>query len=65
MKEAKRGTYEYNKEYAQKWEKTQESFRIRVPAGQKAVWQDAAARAGESVNTYVIKAVEARMEKEG
>ena len=60
----KPGTYAYNKEYAKKWEAKQDSLRIRIPTGEKAVWQAAAARAGESVNQYVIKAVAPRMEKE-
>ena len=64
MKDAKPGTYEYNKEYAQKWENKQDRLLLRLPAGQKAVWQDQAARAGESLNTYIIKAVENRMNKE-
>lgn len=58
-------TYEQNKESAKRYLAKFDEIRIRIPAGQKAVWQDAAARAGESVNTYAIKAVEARMEKEG
>lgn len=57
-------SYEKNKAYAEKYLQKLDRVVIRVPAGQKAVWSDAAARAGESVNQYVIKAVEARMDKE-
>lgn len=35
-----------------------------VPKGEKAEIQKAAARAGESVNGYVLEAVRQRMEKE-
>ena len=41
-----------------------DEVRIRLPKGQKSVWQDAAARAGESLNQYIIKAVQNRMDKE-
>ena len=58
-------SYEVNKEYAKKYLSKFDEIRVRIPAGQKVVWQEAAARAGESVNQYVIKAVEARMQKEG
>ena len=60
-------SYEVNKEYAKKYLSKFDEVRIRIPAGQKAIWQDHAARAGESLNTYIIKAVETRMdaEKEG
>ena len=42
-----------------------EDIRIRVPKGRKAVIQAAATSAGESLNGYVAKAVEERMEREG
>lgn len=64
MKDAKPRTYEYNKEYAQKWENKQDRLLLRLPAGQKAIWQDHAARAGESLNAYIIKAVQNRMDNE-
>ena len=57
-------SYEQNKAYAEKYLQKLDRIVIRVPAGQKTVWQDHAARAGESLNQYIIKAVEARMDKE-
>ena len=57
-------SYEQNKEYAKRYREKQDLIQVRIPGGQKAVWHSAAARAGESVNTYVIKAVETRMDKE-
>ena len=57
-------SYEQNKEYAQKYLQKFDSITIRVPSGQKAVWQDHAAKQGESLNTYIINAVHARMDKE-
>lgn len=60
-------SYEQNKEYAKKYIQKFGLVQIRLPAGQKAVWQNRAARAGESLNQYIINAVENRMdtEKEG
>lgn len=60
-------TYEQNKAYAEKYLQKLERVVTRITPEQKALWQDAAARAGESVNQYVIRAVENRMkqEKEG
>lgn len=40
-----------------------EDLRIRVPKGRKAVIQAAADAAGDSLNGYVVGAVEARMER--
>lgn len=64
MKDAKPGTYGYNKEYAQKWDAKFDKLLLRLPAGQKAVWQDHAAAQGESMNQYIIKAVQNRMDAE-
>lgn len=64
MKDAKPGTYEYNKEYAQKWDAKFDKLLLRLPAGQKAVWQRAASDKGESLNQYIINAVESRTDKE-
>lgn len=60
-------TYEQNKAYAEKYLQKLERVVTRITPEQKAAWQAAAARADESVNQYVIKAVENRMkqEKEG
>ena len=57
-------TYEQNKDYAKRYLAKFDEVRVRIPAGQKVVWQDVAAVAGESVNQYVIRAVEERMNRE-
>jgi len=57
-------TYEQNKDYAKRYLAKFDEVRVRIPAGQKAVWQEAATTAGESVNQYVIRAVEERMSRE-
>lgn len=44
--------------------KKSESITIRVPKGQKAVIKAAADNAGESVNCYIKKAIDERMEGE-
>lgn len=36
-----------------------------VPKGRKAVYEAAAKAAGESLNEYIVKAIEQRMEREG
>ena len=58
------GTYEYNKEYAKKWDAKFDKLLLRIHAGQKDVWREEATKAGESLNQYVIRAVEERMRKE-
>ena len=65
MDKPKKGTYGYNKEYAKKYVSKFSVFKVRFSQEQKERLDDAAARAGESVNHYVIKAVEARIQKEG
>ena len=57
-------TYEQNKEYAKKYIQKFDLVQIRIPAGQKAVWQDRAAAQGESMNQYIINAVQSRMDAE-
>lgn len=57
-------SYEQNKVYAQKYLQKLDNVTVRVPAGQKSIWQDHAARAGESLNQYIINAVQNRMDKE-
>ena len=59
----KPGTYAYNRKYAEKWEEKQEDVRLRLPKGQKAIWQSAAKNAGESLNSYIITSVKNRMNK--
>ena len=41
-----------------------EDIRIRVPKGQKDIIKAAAENAGESLNTYVRKSIDQRMERE-
>ena len=60
----KKGTYAYNKEYAKRWEEKQDVIKIRVPSGRKAIWREAADKAGESLTQYVVNAVEKRLETE-
>ena len=42
-----------------------DEFKVRVPKGRKEAIQGAAEAAGQSLNGYVVGAVEARMEREG
>lgn len=44
-------------------EKT-DSIQIRAQKGTKELWKDAAAAAGESMNQYIINAVDQRMERD-
>lgn len=44
--------------------KVYDPISVRVKKGKKAVYQEAAARQNESLNTYIIKAVEARISSE-
>ena len=61
MNKPPRGTYAYNKEYAKKWSAQFERFDLRLTPEQKERWRGAAADAGESLNTFIIRAVEARI----
>ncbi len=56
-------TYEKNKAYAAKYLGEQDEIRIRMSkkSGLKKTIQEHAALCGESVNAYIIKAVEERM----
>lgn len=45
-------------------EKT-DAIRIRVPKGTKDRWKGAAQTAGESLNSYIVGAVEDRISKDG
>lgn len=48
-----------------RWDaKAYDKFLVRVSKGRKAVIQAAADAAGDSLNGYVVGAVEARMERE-
>lgn len=42
-----------------------EDIRIRVPKGEKAIIQEAAAAAGESMNQYILSAIRFRMSAAG
>ena len=57
-------SYEQNKEYAKRYREKQDLIQVRIPCGGKVIWQEAAARAGESVNQYIVKAVEERIAQE-
>lgn len=49
---------------AAKWEKTQDRFALRFPAGDGQALRDAAKRAGQSVNAYTLQAVRERIARE-
>lgn len=42
-----------------------DSIQIRVPKGTKDRWKGAAQTAGESLNSYIVGAVEDRISKDG
>lgn len=66
MSEEKKGRYtEAQAKAAKKYLKESvEDIRIRVPKGQKDIIKAAAEQAGESLNTYVRKSIDQRMEHE-
>ena len=66
MSEEKKGRYtEAQAKAAKKYLKESvEDIRIRVPKGQKDIIKAAAEQAGESLNGYIKKAVDQRMERE-
>ena len=66
MSEEKKGRYpEAQAKAAKKYLKESvEDIRIRVPKGQKDIIKAAAENAGESLNTYVRKSIDQRMERE-
>ena len=66
MPEEKKGRYtEAQAKAAKKYLKESvEDIRIRVPKGQKDIIKAAAENAGESLNTYVRKSIDQRMERE-
>ena len=55
-------TYEYNKEYAKVYAKKQIFFKLRLTQEQKNAIDEAAKKAGESINSYILKAVQARID---
>ena len=66
MSEEKKGRYtEAQAKAAKKYLiESVEDIRIRVPKGQKDIIKAAAEQAGESLNTYVRKSIDQRMERE-
>ncbi|MEB3103102.1 transcriptional regulator [Ferviditalea candida] len=50
-----------NKYQAKNYDRVQ----FLVPKGRKDVYKAAAAAVGESLNEYIVKAIEERMEREG
>lgn len=57
-------TYEYNKEYVKAYVKKQIFFKLRLTQDQKNDIDEAAKKAGESINGYILKAVQARIDNE-
>lgn len=53
--------YEQRKEANKRYLEKQDELKIRIPGGQKATVQAAAAAVGESVNEYTQRALLARM----
>lgn len=66
MSEKKKGRYtEAQAKAAKKYLKESvEDVRIRVPKGQKAVIKDHAEKQGESMNAFVIRAINETMERD-
>lgn len=69
MSEEKKSTYSGQTEARRKanakyLKESVEDIRIRVPKGQKDIIKAAAEQAGESLNTYVRKSIDQRMERE-
>ena len=66
MSEEKKGRYTEAQAKAAKkhLKESVEDIRIRVPKGQKDIIKAAAENAGESLNTYVRKSIDQRMERE-
>lgn len=69
MPEEKKSTYSGQTEARRKanakyLKESVEDIRIRVPKGQKDIIKAAAENAGESLNTYVRKSIDQRMERE-
>lgn len=69
MPEEKRSTYSGQTEArrrasAKYLKETVEDVRIRVPKGQKAVIKAHAERQGESMNAFVIRAIDETMERD-
>lgn len=66
MSEEKKSRYtEAQAKAAKKYLKESvEDIRIRVPKGQKNIIKAAAEKAGESVNGYIKKAIDQRMERD-
>lgn len=60
----KPGTYEYNKEYAKRYLQKLAYYQIRMPAGLKEGIETAARATGESVNQYILTAVQDRIDRE-
>lgn len=44
--------------------KAYDQLPVRVKKGKKAVYQEAAEKQGESLNAYIVKAIEDRMTRE-
>lgn len=69
MQEGKKSTYTgqtdaRRKASAKYLKESVEDVRIRVPKGQKAVIKDHAEKQGESMNAFVIRAIDETMERD-
>ncbi len=69
MQEDKKSTYTgqtdaRRKASAKYLKETVEDVRIRVPKGQKAVIKEHAEKQGESMNAFVIRAIDETMERD-
>lgn len=54
-------TYEYNKKYVEKYMEKLEEIKIRVPKGEKDKIKAHAESMGESVNSFINRAIEEAM----
>ena len=45
--------------------KVYDKYLVRVPKGRKSAIQDAADKVGQSINGYIVQAVDERMQRDG
>lgn len=57
-------TYDYNKEYARRYMAKQATIKLYMTPEKKEEIAQAAQRAGESINQYILTAVQTRMDSE-
>lgn len=56
--------YGYNKGYAKAYLEKFERIDLKVPKGQRQLIKDHAAAQGESVNAFIIRAIETTMQRD-